>query len=47
VFKTKQHVDFWHLAEAYGWQYQRVERLEQLAPALQLTGRVLVEIALA
>lgn len=47
VFKTKQHVDFWHLAEAYGWQYQRVERLEQLAPALKHTGRVLVEIALA
>lgn len=47
VFKTKQNVDFWHLAEAYGWQYSRVEHLEQLAPALQQTGRVLVEIALA
>ena len=46
VFRTKQNVDFWHLAEAYGWQYSRVERLEQLAPALQQTGRVLVEIAL-
>lgn len=46
VFKTKQNVDFWHLAEAYGWQYSRVERLEQLAPALQQSGRVLVEIAL-
>lgn len=47
VFKTKQQVDFWHLAEAYGWQYSRVERLEQLAPVLKQTGRVLVEIALA
>ncbi|MEY4320510.1 MAG: hypothetical protein RLZZ471_451 [Actinomycetota bacterium] len=47
VFKTKQHVDFWHLAEAYGWKYVRVESLAQLAPALQATGRVLVEIALA
>ncbi len=46
VFRTRQNVDFWHLAEAYGWQYSRVERLEQLAPALQQTGRVLVEIAL-
>jgi 2-succinyl-5-enolpyruvyl-6-hydroxy-3-cyclohexene-1-carboxylate synthase len=46
VFRTKQKVDFWHLAEAYGWQYLRVERLEQLAPALQTTGRVMIEIAL-
>jgi 2-succinyl-5-enolpyruvyl-6-hydroxy-3-cyclohexene-1-carboxylate synthase len=46
VFKTKQHVDFWHLAEAYGWQYLRVERLDQLAPALKTTGRVLIEIDL-
>lgn len=47
VFKTKQNVDFWHLAEAYGWKYLRVESLPQLAPALETTGRVLVEIALA
>lgn len=46
VFRTRQNVDFWHLAEAYGWQYVRVEHLEQLAPALQQSGRVLVEIAL-
>jgi len=46
VFRTKQNVDFWHLAEAYGWQYSRVERLDQLGPAMQQTGRVLVEIAL-
>jgi 2-succinyl-5-enolpyruvyl-6-hydroxy-3-cyclohexene-1-carboxylate synthase len=46
VFKTKQNVDFWHLAEAYGWQYIRVEGLEQLAPALQQSGRVLVEVVL-
>ena len=43
LFRTRQTVDFWHLAEAYGWQYLRVESLEQLAPALQTRGRVLIE----
>jgi 2-succinyl-5-enolpyruvyl-6-hydroxy-3-cyclohexene-1-carboxylate synthase len=46
LFRTRQNVDFWHLAEAYGWQYIRVERLEQLAPALQTRGRVLIEVLL-
>ena len=46
LFRTRQNVDFWHLAEAYGWQYTRVERLEQLAPALQTRGRVLIEVLL-
>ena len=46
LFRTRQSVDFWHLAEAYGWQYIRVERLEQLAEALQARGRVLIEVLL-
>jgi 2-succinyl-5-enolpyruvyl-6-hydroxy-3-cyclohexene-1-carboxylate synthase len=46
LFRTRQNVDFWHLAEAYGWQYIRVERLEQLAEALQARGRVLIEVLL-
>ena len=46
LFRTRQNVDFWHLAEAYGWQYIRVEKLEQLAPALQTRGRVLIEVLL-
>ena len=46
LFRTRQNVDFWHLAEAYGWQYIRVERLEQLAEALQTRGRVLIEVLL-
>lgn len=43
MFRTRQNVDFWHLAEAYGWQYIRVEKLDQLAPALLTRGRVLIE----
>lgn len=46
VFRTKQNVDFWHLAEAYGWQYIRVETLEQLAPSFDTRGRVIIEIVL-
>jgi 2-succinyl-5-enolpyruvyl-6-hydroxy-3-cyclohexene-1-carboxylate synthase len=46
LFRTRQTADFWHLAEAYGWQYIRVERLEQLAPALQTRGRVVIEVLL-
>jgi 2-succinyl-5-enolpyruvyl-6-hydroxy-3-cyclohexene-1-carboxylate synthase len=46
LFRTRQNVDFWHLAEAYGWQYIRVETLEQLAPALQTRGRALIEVLL-
>lgn len=46
LFRTRQNVDFWHLAEAYGWQYIRVERLEQLSEALQARGRVLIEVLL-
>lgn len=46
VFTTPQSVDFWHLAQAYGWQYQRVSNLVELEHALQLSGRVLVEVLL-
>jgi 2-succinyl-5-enolpyruvyl-6-hydroxy-3-cyclohexene-1-carboxylate synthase len=46
LFRTRQTIDFWHLAEAYGWQYIRVERLEQLGAALQARGRVLIEVLL-
>ncbi len=46
VFRTKQNVDFWHLAEAYGWKYSRVEHLGQLSPALKQSGRVLIEVVL-
>ena len=46
VFRTKQNVDFWHLAEAYGWQYQKVETLDQLVTSLGTSGRVLIEIVL-
>ncbi len=46
VFTTPQHVDFWHLAEAYGWQYERVTNQQELQAALQLSGRVLIEVLL-
>ncbi|MEN9714143.1 MAG: hypothetical protein RLZZ164_807 [Actinomycetota bacterium] len=46
VFTTPQTVDFWHLAQAYGWQYQRVTSLGELDHALQLSGRVLIEVML-
>ena len=46
LFRTRQTIDFWHLAEAYGWQYIRVERLEQLSAALQTRGRALIEVLL-
>ncbi len=46
VFRTEQQADIWHLAQGYGWQYILVESLEQLAPALQATGRVVIEVKL-
>lgn len=47
VFTTPQHVDFWHLAQAYGWQYERVTTIDELQRALELNGRVLIEAILA
>lgn len=47
LFRTPQNVDLWHLAEAYGWQYQRVEQLSDLDTALSLRGRVIIDVQLA
>jgi 2-succinyl-5-enolpyruvyl-6-hydroxy-3-cyclohexene-1-carboxylate synthase len=46
LFKTPQSVDLWHLAQAYGWAYARVENLGQLDEALSKTGRVIVDVRL-
>ena len=46
LFKTPQTVDLWHLAQAYGWAYARVENLGQLDEALTKTGRILVDVRL-
>ena len=47
LFKTPQSVDLWHLAEAYGWSYLRVENIGQLTDALAKTGRVLIDVRLS
>jgi len=47
LFKTPQTVDLWHLAQAYGWAYARVENLRQLDEAMAKTGRILVDVRLA
>ena len=47
LFTTPQQVDLWHLAQAYGWQYLRVEKLEELTSALQTSGRVVIDVRLA
>jgi 2-succinyl-5-enolpyruvyl-6-hydroxy-3-cyclohexene-1-carboxylate synthase len=47
LFKTPQSVDLWHLAQAYGWAYARVENLGQLDEALAATGRILVDVRLS
>lgn len=47
LFTTPQEVDLWHLAQAYGWAYERVENLGQLDAALAKTGRVLIDVRLA
>lgn len=46
LFRTPQSVDLWHLAAAYGWQYQLVETVGQLETALAAEGRVLIEARL-
>ena len=46
LFKTPQSVDLWHLAQAYGWAYARVETLGQLDEALAKTGRILIDVRL-
>jgi len=47
LFKTPQHIKFDALAAAYGWKYLRVTNAEELAVAMKLLGRVLIEIPLA
>jgi 2-succinyl-5-enolpyruvyl-6-hydroxy-3-cyclohexene-1-carboxylate synthase len=47
LFKTPQTVDLWHLAQAYGWAYARVENLGQLDDALTQKGRILVDVRLS
>jgi 2-succinyl-5-enolpyruvyl-6-hydroxy-3-cyclohexene-1-carboxylate synthase len=46
LFKTPQNVDIWHLAQAYGWQYLRVETSAELAAALSTAGRILIDVRL-
>lgn len=46
VFTTPQTADFWHLAQGYGWQYERVTNRIELQRALELAGRVLIEVML-
>jgi 2-succinyl-5-enolpyruvyl-6-hydroxy-3-cyclohexene-1-carboxylate synthase len=47
LFKTPQTIDLWHLAQAYGWAYSRVETLGQLDDALAKTGRILIDVRLS
>lgn len=47
LFKTPQQVDFWALAQAYGWQHILVENSGRLDDALSTRGRVIIEIKLA
>jgi 2-succinyl-5-enolpyruvyl-6-hydroxy-3-cyclohexene-1-carboxylate synthase len=46
LFTTPQQVDIWHLAQAYGWNYIRVESTAELETALQTTGRVVIDVRL-
>ncbi len=46
LFKTPQNVDIWHLAQAYGWQYLRVETIGELAAGLAAAGRILIDVRL-
>ena len=46
LFTTPQQIDIWHLAQAYGWNYIRVESVEELRTALATTGRVVIDVRL-
>lgn len=46
LFTTPQQVDIWHLAQAYGWNYVRVESRAELESALQTSGRVVIDVRL-
>jgi 2-succinyl-5-enolpyruvyl-6-hydroxy-3-cyclohexene-1-carboxylate synthase len=44
VFRTGQKIDYWSLANAYGYSYFCPSNEVELREALTTTGRVLVEI---
>ena len=46
LFTTPQQVDLWHLAQAYGWNYVRVESNPELEQALKTPARVLIDVRL-
>jgi 2-succinyl-5-enolpyruvyl-6-hydroxy-3-cyclohexene-1-carboxylate synthase len=46
LFKTPQQVDLWHLAQAYGLNYVRVETLAELQSAMDGTGPVVIDVRL-
>lgn len=46
LFTTPQQIDIWHLAQAYGWNYIRVEDKAELHKALEATGRVVIDVRL-
>ncbi len=43
VFRTGQEFNIAQLAKAFGWQYQLVSSAAELAEALELRGRVIIE----
>ena len=46
LFTTPQQIDIWHLAQAYGWNYIRVENIRELKEALATTGRIVIDVRL-
>jgi 2-succinyl-5-enolpyruvyl-6-hydroxy-3-cyclohexene-1-carboxylate synthase len=46
LFNTPQQVDLWHLAQAYGWNYLRVESNLELEQALKTPARVMIDVRL-
>jgi 2-succinyl-5-enolpyruvyl-6-hydroxy-3-cyclohexene-1-carboxylate synthase len=46
VFRAGQKVDYWSLANAYGYSYFCPNNERELREALTKTGRVLIEIKL-
>ena len=46
LFRTPQRVDFVALAAAYGWQYFKISKAQDLKSLLSLDGFVLIEVLL-
>jgi len=46
LFKTPQQVDLWHLAQAYGINYQRVETVAELQTELDAVGPIIIDVRL-